>query len=329
MSFHRLMSILVPVASMAILACNEGSSGNGAVASASAVTPPSAAPSASAPKPHPQYEHHGGLAASIFRAASDLDLTQPQQDSVAKIEASLKADDDGLRAAMKAFRTDLIAGIKAGKLDTAKLTADDAVVDKAHAAHQTQEATALGTLHDLLTPAQRGALVTAVRAKEAEHEAHMTGWLKAREADGGAVDLDKKRLDKMTADLSLDAGQQKQVAAILAKASEPADAIGLQQRWTERKQRSDALLASFGADTFDAKKVDLSILPGKTAHDPMDHMVAFFTQLLPILHPDQRDKLAASLDRPFGGHGATTPQTRTPADDMAFPFSEPDDMPVR
>ena len=59
------------------------------------------------------------------------------------------------------------------------------------------------------------------------------------------------------------------------------------------------------------------------------HVVAFFAQLLPILHPDQRDKLAASLDRAVRRPRGDATQTRTPADDMAFPFSEPDDMPVR
>jgi Spy/CpxP family protein refolding chaperone len=267
----------------------------------------------------------------MFHAANDLPLTDAQKASLDKIETSLKSDDDGIRTAMKAFRTDLIAGIKANKIDTAKLTADDAVVDKAFADHQEKEAQALNSLYAALDPASRTALVAAVRAKQADHEARMAGWMKAKDADGGAPDWSKKRLDRLTADLTLDAGQQKQVAAILAKASDPPNAAGMQARWDDRKKREDSLLTAFSADGFDAKKADLTVIPGKTAHDPMDHMVTFFTQLLPVLHPDQRDKLAASMDRPFGGMGGMpaggAAAGRHPVDDMAFPFMEPREGP--
>jgi Spy/CpxP family protein refolding chaperone len=323
--------IVVPIA--LTIGCQEGSSGgSGTAASASGSAP---AASASAPaKPKLMYGHHGGVAASLFHASHDLTLTQTQTDSLDKIEAGLKADDDGIRTAMKAFRADLVAGVKAGKLDSAKLTSDDAVVDKAIADHQTKEAAALDSLHALLDPSQRTALVAAVRAKQAEREARMATWMKAKAADGGTLDWSKRHLDRLTADLALDAGQQRQVAAILTKASDPPDATGMQGRWDDMKKRVESLLTAFAGTTFDAKKADLTILPGKTAHDPLDHMVALFTQLLPILHPDQRDKLAASVDRPFGAHdapGAVPPPTgsaRHPVDDIAFPFVEPTDTPM-
>jgi Spy/CpxP family protein refolding chaperone len=314
-----------------LLGCQESSGGPAPAPSAS--TPPAAAPSVSGPvaaaamKPRPMIGRHGGIAAGLFRATNDLTLTDAQKDSLTAIETALKADDDGVRTAMKAFRADLLAGVKAGKLDTAKMTADDAVVDKAIADHQDKEATALDSLYKLLDATQRTAVVAAVRAKQAERETHMTGWMK--EADGGAPDWGKKRLDKLTADLGLDAGQQKQAAAILTKAADPPNAAGMQSRWDDMKKRMDALLTAFASPTFDAKKADLTVLPGKAAHDPMDHMVAFFTQLLPVLHPDQRDKLAASMDRPFGAHdgppgvmgGQGMPHH--PVDDIAFPFVEP------
>jgi Spy/CpxP family protein refolding chaperone len=276
------------------------------------------------------FGRHGGIAAGLFRAAHDLTLTDEQKDSLDKIEASLKADDDGIRTAMKAFRTDLIAGVKAGKIDSTKMTADDAVVDKAFTDHQTQEAAALDSLHTLLDPTQRAAAVASVRAKNADREKRMTGWMQAKEADGGAPDFSKKRLAKLTTDLTLDAGQQKQVAAILAKQNDPPNPTAMQARWDDHKKRTETLLTGFASDTFDAKAADLKILPGKTAHEPTEHMVAFFTALLPVLHPDQRDKLAATMDRPFGaggGPGMMGMQVRSPVDDIAFPFEEPSDAP--
>ncbi len=313
-----------------LLGCQD-SSGGGAPAPSASTPPPaasSATAAASAAKPRPMIGRHGGIASGLFRAAADLTLTDAQNDSLNQIESSLKADDGGIRTAMKAFRADLLAGVKAGKIDTAKMTADDAVVDKAISDHQDKEAAALDSLYKLLDATQRTTVVAAVRAKQAERETRMANWNK--EADGGAPDWGKKRLDKLTADLTLDAGQQKQVAAILTKASDPPNAAGMQGRWDDLKKRQDALLTAFASPSFDAKKADLTLLPGKTAHDPMDHMAAFFTQLLPVLHPDQRDKLAASMDRPFGAHegppgmsGQGQGMPHHPVDDMAFPFVEP------
>jgi Spy/CpxP family protein refolding chaperone len=319
---------------LALLVGCQDSSGGAPAPSASAA--PAAAPSASAPaasaKPKPMIGRHGGIAAGLFHAAADQNLTDAQKDSLTTIETTLKADDAGVRTAMKAFRADLVAGVKAGKLDTTKMTADDAAVDKAIADHQAKEATALDSLYKLLTPDQRTAVVAAVRAKQAERETRMTGWMQAKEADGGAPDWGKKRLDRLTTELTLDAGQQKQVAAIFTKAADPPNPAGMQSRWDDHKKRIDALLTSFAGASFDATKADLTVMPGKTAHDPMDHMVTFFTQLLPILHPDQRDKLAANLDRPFGSHdgppmGAQQGFPHHPIDDMTFPFMEPSEGP--
>jgi hypothetical protein len=291
----------------------------------------SASAIASAHKPRAMFGRHGGIAGSLFRAAHDLDLKEGQKDSLDNLESGLKADDEGVRTAMKGFRADLVAGVRAGKLDTGKLTADDAVVDTAIANHQAKEGDALDSLHALLDSTQRTALVNSVRAKQTEHEARMTGWMQGKESDGGASDWTKKRVDKLTADLGLDAAQQRQLAAILLKANGPPSGAGMKLRWDDMKKRLDALLTAFAGDAFDAKKADLTVMPGKTAHDPMDHMVAFFSQLLPILHADQRDKLASDLDKPFGFGGGPGmrggPQGRGPADDIVFPFEEPVDNP--
>lgn len=337
MRAHYLLWIIVGGAAIVSLGCQESSGGSSAGApSASAAVAPASAPvpsvsaSAATARPHPRFGRHGGIASALFRAARDLtDLSQTQQDSLDKVETALKDGDDGLRAAMRAFRSDLVAGVHAGKLDTAKLAVDDGPVDRAIADHRAREAGALDSLHALLGVPQRAALVAAVKARQAEHEARVAEWLQAKEADGGALDWTKRRLDRLTTDLSLDAAQQKQVAAILARASEPPGAAGMQARWQDHKKKADAVLAAFGSDPFDAKKLDLGVMPGKTAHDAMDHMVAFFSQLLPVLHSDQRDKLATSVDRPFGermgGMGAMhgMPLMHGMTDEFAFPFVEP------
>jgi len=338
MRTRALLWISTMGASIAVLGCQESSGGGSTASPASAsaaplaATPQASASASAAEKPRPHFARHGGVAASLFRLAHELpDLSQAQDESLGKIEATLKADDDGIRTAMKTFRGDLVAGVRASKLDTAKLTGDDGIIDKAIADHQSKETDALDSLHTLLTPVQRPALVANVRAKQADHEAHMSEWMQGKGADGGTVDWSKKRLDKLTTDLSLDAGQQKQVAAILAKPTDVPNAAAMQARWADRKTKMDALLTAFAGDSFDAKKLDLGMMPGKTAHEPMDHMVAYYTQLLPILHPDQRDKLATSMDRPFGadrrGAGGAPAAGGGAGDDISFPFSEPEEVP--
>jgi len=336
MRLHRFLCGMVSAASIALGAACHGSSGDESAPAASASAPlasgvPEAGPP---PRPRTRVARHGGLASALFHDVHDLDLAQPELDGLAPIEASLKADDEGVRGAIKAFRADLAAGVKAGKLDTAKLTADDAVVDKAMAAHGTAEGTALEALHALLTPEHRAALVAAIQSRLNDRETRMATWLKAKEADGGPPDWSKRRLDRLSAQLTLDPTQQKQVGALLSKAKDPPNAATFESRWEEHKKRTDALLAAFAADTFDGKKLDLALMPGKTPHEPLDHIVSFFTQLLPILRQDQRDRLAGTLDRPLGGSfgprgamggpmGLGPPAARDIVDDIAFPFSEP------
>jgi Spy/CpxP family protein refolding chaperone len=303
-----------------------------ASASASTVTVQSAAAALSAaPKAHPKFGRHTGIASGLFRAANDLSLPQAEQQSLDKIEENLRSDDGAVHTALKAFRADLVAGVRGDKLDATKLAADDAAIDAAVSAHQAKEAEALDALHTLLTPEQRAALVAAIKEKRAERESHAAGWLNGKEADGGTTDWTKRRLDRLTAELSLDSGQQRQAAAILSKPSGPPSGAALQTRWEDRKKRYDAILTAFAADTLDSKTLDLAIMPGKTAHEPMDRMVEFFTTFLPILHPDQRDKLAISIDRPFGTMGRPGadggPSARSATDDIAFPFVEPSETP--
>jgi Spy/CpxP family protein refolding chaperone len=330
---HRVQWIAVAVGSFAVVGCQQGGSGGQNATASAGVSVGDASPASSdagaraARGKSRMFARHGGIGSSLFHAAHELDLTQAQLQALDKIEAALKADDESIRAAMTTFRADLIAGVKPGRLDVAKLTVDYGLVDKAIADHQSREAEALESLHTLLDATRRASLVASVRARVAERESRMGAWMKGKETDGGPPDSRKRRLERLTADLSLEPDQQKRVDAILAKARDLPNGAAMQSRWEERKNRTEGLLTTFAGDAFDAKTLDLTVLPGKTAHEALDHMVTFYAQLLPILYANQRDKLAESLDRPFGGGGHPgmpgAGPARTPADDMAFPFAEP------
>jgi Spy/CpxP family protein refolding chaperone len=301
----RWLAVLLPFASVA---CNNNNSSGDSQASASASA---VVASASAPQPQasaatapsastaaadaggPMIGRHAGAAGMLIRSSLDLaGLTDVQKDTIGKLGASLDSDD--VRNANKTFRTDLVAGVRAGKVDTTKTQPDEAAVDKAVAAAQQKQADAINGLHAALAGDLRKALTAAVRTKQAAHEEKMPPMA----SDAGAADWQKRRVDRMTREFALDDAQQKQVTALVAKGDAPTPAT--MQSWhDDMKKKMEALLTAFEQDTFDAKKLDLARAPGKKApHDALDKQVTFVTGMLGILRPEQRDKLAASLERP-------------------------------
>jgi Spy/CpxP family protein refolding chaperone len=282
-------------------ACDHKGSGEGAgpTASASATESPTASTlssaaaasaSAAAFAAKGRARHHAGVAGALLRGAYELDLDDAQKATLEKAEDELNAEKaTGPAAAIKALNTDLVAGIRASKVDTAKLQADYAAIDKTVLDARAKETKAVVALHAALTPAQRQTLADRVRAHQAQRHPMGAG-------DGGATEIAKMRLTRITAQLGLDDAQQKSVAAILAKdptASGPA----IQARRDAAQKDLDAVLDAFQKDPFDATK--LAVEPGgaKSPHEMMQHHAEFTVALLPILHADQREKLAVQTER--------------------------------
>lgn len=232
----------------------------------------------------------------LFRAARELtDLKDSQKATLDKVEDPLKKDDP--MAAMPEFmgiHDDMIAGVKAGKIDMAKMTAHYAAIDKLTQGRRDKENEALNGLYAALDATQRKTLAAAVRAKQAA----LAADAKPAMPDAGAADWTKRRLDRMTKDLGLDDAQQRSAGALLAKQPGPAAMDAMR---TDSKKRLEALLVAFEKDGFDAKMLDLSMMAGKKPHDMIDQQVGFTNALLAILKADQRDKLAATMEKPRGG----------------------------
>jgi Spy/CpxP family protein refolding chaperone len=269
--------------------CNTGSGsqpgGDAATAAASAA---SAAPSAQATPPRPHRFHRGGgMFGMLLRGTRDLTLSDAQSDALGKLDDELHSDDATRGSELKALDTDVIAGIRAGKVDLTKVQTDYTAIDAAMQARLAKEATAVNGLYALLDPGQRKQLADGLRAKQAEREQSAKSLPDA----GGPDVMMKLRVARLTSDLSLDDAQQKQVSALVAKLEPPGAA---QSRKDAAKQRVDELLTAFAADGFDANKVPP---PGKSLHEGMERDVTFTAQLVTILRPDQREKLAAQRDR--------------------------------
>jgi hypothetical protein len=222
----------------------------------------------------------------LLHAAEGVTLPDDKKASLTKIQESLREGQDGARDERKALHAELVAEVRAGKIDTTKLDPHLAALEKDVQARQDKEADALDKLHALLDAGQRKSAVADVRAKLEAREAKMAKAAAKKE------EIAKKRLEHMTSELGLDDAQQKKVDALLSKddGKSPADLHA------DLKKRMDALLTAFEADTFDAKKQEVFTTAANTARTMAGRETAFLAQVLPILQPGQREKLAAKLD---------------------------------
>ena len=155
----------------------------------------------------------------LVHAARDTDLKDAQKTAVDKIEQQLHGEEATPRSEFKDLHSDIVAAVKAGKIDKTALEPRLAAVDKAIQDRQAKQADALNTLYAALEPAQRKAVTAAIRAKQAEREAHAAEHAADKKTDGKEADPDraKRRLNRMTKELDLDAAQQKSVEALLQK----------------------------------------------------------------------------------------------------------------
>jgi Spy/CpxP family protein refolding chaperone len=284
----------------------------------------SSKPLASAPVPsassssEPRGEHmrgmRGGLTAMLVRGAKDLDLKDDQKPKLEKLAADLKSDHEGpMSTEGKDLHTELVTEVRAGKIEQQKIDQKLGAIEKAAQAAKDKEADTLNQLHALLDAGQRKTLVGNVKAQRAGMQ--MRGRLGFKrhlggDADGGPVvdggpaaggaklteEMAKRQTAKLTKELDLDADQQKKVEALSAKNAPPAP--GKPGAWDPEKMQAqmDASLAAFEGDTFDAKKLDGYKDAGKNARTMAQRQVQMFADLVPVLKPEQREKLAKHLE---------------------------------
>lgn len=300
------------------LACKDGGcggGGNGGAPSASATAALSAAGSTQASS-NPRVQNKalmvraGGPVGALFRAASQLELKDEQRTKIEKIAADLREADkavegDGGRHDTKAIQDEIIAGVKAGKIDLAKITPHLASLEKDAKERQTRDLDALGKLHDALEPAQRTKIAQGVKKTDDERAARMKTMETAQAAhgaDGGKPSMIRRRYERYGRDLALDADQKAKLDAMIP-VEDPKAAAETRE---EMKKRSDATLAEFEKETFDAKS--LAPPDAKRLRQPIEEQVKFYNSLLPILKPEQKEKLAARVEKQGGGpmrkHGA-------------------------
>jgi LTXXQ motif family protein len=320
-SGRKLMLSLVLVTPLAC-ANEEGgsqtaSSSNAATTTPSATMAPKAATSASAAlvasaMPRPRF-HGAGSVGSLIAAARDANLKDDQKTKLDAIEDELKDNPAERGKEMRPIHDAVIEGVKAGKVDATKITPLYADIDKAAKEHEATEAKALGELHDLLDATQRAAVVKTIRDKHAKRDEMQTEREKSQEKPDPAKMKErdqsraKHRMEMLTRELGLDDEQQKKVEQIVNAKDKPFAPDAWKGRFEDGKKRSEAVLTAFEKEKFDATKLALAAPPSKMLKQGMDKHVAYLNALLPILKPEQREKLAASLGRGGGMMGALGP----------------------
>ena len=302
---HLLLAALASLP----LACKDGGCGGGssadpagpsAAGSASGVASSSSVPfagSASAVPPRWNAVRATGAAGALFRAVNTIELNEEQRATLEKIAADIReaeraardVDAGAPRSDMKEAYAALVAGVKAGKIEPAKMAPHYAALEKTAKARQDREADALNRLHAALDPSQRAAVVGAARAVEEKRVVRMNVQDRP---DAGGPDPAKLRLQRYTRELGLDAEQQKKLANIVPPENRAANAR------EELAKQTEVLLAAFEKEAFDAKNLDLGAT--KAARAPIEDQVKLFGQLLPILKPEQRERLAKNLERTSG-----------------------------
>lgn len=285
MNAYRSLAWLFPLALVAS-ACGGGNASTMTGVSSPSTTTPSPSPAVQAAQPS---EHASDPADALLRATESLQLTDAQRATARALEGRLSGNQRDVGSAFRTLRADVAAQIRAGLIEPTKLQTDETVAVTALKSHVAKEAETLAELHATLDASQRRAVVAAVRARE-------PGRTEAQGAPApapSAEDAGRTKLDRITRELDLDPQQQQQLSVLLA--GQPP---GAESPAEDRQRRIDALLAAFDADTFDPRAMRPAGMasPGDMVRDAVDREIAFLSKVVPILRPDQRERLATRLE---------------------------------
>lgn len=311
MSFRN--SVVCSTLLLTALACDNAPSAPAPATAEAPKTPeaPKLAPTASAsaapaesaaPERRPRRDR-AGLAGAMYAAAAELELPADKKAALDKLDDGLGGGDPADPEASKALNAAMTEGVKAGKVELAKLEPSLAELDKAAAARKDAEIKALDALHEELDAAQRKALVESVKKRRAEREARFKDRGKPEPDKARDEERAKRRLERLSGELGLDADQQKKVEPILAKHDPGREGPKAGGGRDEMQKRMDALLAAFEKDTFSAAKLDFGA-DAKRYREMAKKQAEYLNALLAVIKPEQRDKLAATLaDRARGPRG--------------------------
>ena len=220
----------------------------------------------------------------LKEALADIEMTDEQR---TKIDALLAPPDEDRREAFRAHHEAIVAAVRTGnQTDLARLV-DERPADRAE-----HVAKVLNGIHETLNADQRRALVASIRQQFADHDG---GGGRGRRHGGGGRH-GGGRHERMLEDLGLTDAQRSRLEAARAEAGLERPSRDERRAHHEgRRAHFEEMLAAFERDDFDATRV----LPSDEEGGPMARHGKELLVLVPILTPEQREKLADKMESHF------------------------------
>jgi Spy/CpxP family protein refolding chaperone len=261
-----------------------------------------AQPQTTAPRAGTAMAEHEDPAEVLFWATDRLQMPASQRTAVTGFEDTLRENQNETTTAFGSMFRAIANQVRAGSIDPSRIEAEESAAISALQVHVSKEADALNGLHGELDAGQRATVVSMAQSRE-------SGRTEAQPGTGAAAGMpsaesERRKLDAMTRMLSLDTTQQQQIFSIM-QAQAPAANMA-----QERRQRMERVVDGFQAVSFDAR----TLLPtpaqlGDMVRQGIQRHLAFLNQVLLVLRPDQREKLAASIES-GGMHDQANPRTQ-------------------
>lgn len=249
---------------------------------------------------------HQGVGGVFAAAASKLDLTPQQKQTVDAIKADMQAKSAPVKEAKEAFRAALADGVSRGTIDKQALATPLANLTRAAEAAKPALQDAMNRLHAALNADQRAKLVDlmAQRGEDRKERKH---------DEGGGM---RGKMKKMAAELELTDDQIKTIKTNLraehkeqekehegdraAMEAKHGDHAAMDGKREEMRARMQKLGEAFKGEAFDAKALDIGkempVMATRMA-EMTEHFLAIVT---PTLTAPQRVKAAAMIQK----HGA-------------------------
>jgi Spy/CpxP family protein refolding chaperone len=299
MKLHHV-AVLTLMAGMAVGACHHDADTTAAAPASGAATGASGTtvaatddPAAMELREHHRHHHHGGITRFIAMSLDTLGTDDNKRPQIEALQHDLHVCLKPSREAEKILLGTLADGIAAGNIDGGLVDANIAQVETTSADVHNCSADALNKLHNILSPAERQALIDKVTA-------HWTVWRQSNhEADAGGKEKGG-RLADLSIEISLTPDQVDKISTAL-HSSMPSIAGKFDPKKGEAHMQ--AFAAAFVADSFDAKSLSNNA-DGHVAAHGARRMAKFYQAVAPVLTADQRTALAAHI-REHGSHQPT------------------------
>jgi Spy/CpxP family protein refolding chaperone len=221
----------------------------------------------------------GPFAHKLQKALSEVGLRTDQKNALENLRLKIVAETATMRKARSDLFAELAQQIRRGALDESRLSALKGAIEKEMTADRPVFVSALNALHNTLDAAQRQKLVDNLKPQRP--------WMgRGRQ----------HFVEKLQKEIGLTDEQMGQIRDTI-KAQMKQHRNELRGKMGKMRGELKAAAEAFVSDSFDAAKIPLLAQGHQMMGNHMDKMIAVGKQVLPILTPEQREKLATLLEQ--------------------------------